>query len=46
MKFLKMKIFFSRPGDGISPNKLKNYIGKKLTKKVLKGDKLNENDFK
>ncbi len=39
-------IFFSRPGDGISPNKLKNYIGKKLTKKVLKGDKLNENDFK
>ncbi len=39
-------IFFSRPGDGIPPNKLKNYIGKKLTKKVLKGDKLNERDFK
>lgn len=38
-------IYFSRPGDGIPPNKKSNFIGKKLNKKVSKGEKLHKFDF-
>ena len=34
-----------RPGDGISPMNLEIVIGKKTTKNLVKGKKLNLKDF-
>ncbi len=36
---------FSRPGDGISPTRLNEFLGKYLIKTVKKGEQLKEDDF-
>ena len=36
---------FRRPGNGLPPKQIDNVIGKKATKKILKGTLLRENDY-
>lgn len=44
-KYTNTNLGLRRPGNGLSPKQIENVIGKKATKKILKGTLLREDDY-